>query len=151
LTAELQNLYQEMILDHQRHPRNFRAIAQPDRTARGYNPLCGDQVTVYLRLSGDVVCDVSFEGVGCAICTASASLMTEHVKGKSVQEIESLFDAFHTLMTDGREEAEPLDVPGKLRVFEGVRRFPIRVKCATLPWHTLRAALQGNGEMVSTE
>jgi len=151
LTSDLRDLYQEVILDHQRHPRNFRVIPQPDRVTHGRNPLCGDELTIYLKLEGDVVRDVSFQGFGCAICMSSASLMTEHLKGKSMDEIETLFGSFHALLTDGRNDAPDFESLGKLRVFEGVRQFPVRVKCATLPWHTLRAAVEGNGETVSTE
>jgi nitrogen fixation protein NifU and related proteins len=151
LSTDLRELYQEVILDHQRNPRNFRAIPQPDRVRTGHNPLCGDKVTVYLKLADGVVYDLSFQGVGCAICTSSASLMTEHLKGKSIEEIDKLFGAFHTLLTDGKDKDGDFDSLGKLRVFEGVRQFPVRVKCATLPWHTLRATIEGNGERVSTE
>jgi nitrogen fixation NifU-like protein len=147
----LRDLYQEVILDHQRNPRNFRAIPQPDRVTKGHNPLCGDELTIYLKLADDVVRDVSFQGVGCAICMSSASLMTEHLKGKSIDGIEAQLGSFHALLTDGRDKVRDFESLGKLRVFEGVRQFPVRVKCATLPWHTLRAAVKGNGETVSTE
>ena len=148
--TDLQDLYQELILDHGRRPRNFRPLEGANRSAQGYNPLCGDKVRVYVKLNGDIVEDVSFEGAGCAISTASASIMTETLKGKTREQAEELFQTFHDLVT-GREAQ--LDAPelGKLAVFSGVSEFPMRVKCATLSWHTLRAALGGNGEVVSTE
>jgi nitrogen fixation NifU-like protein len=151
VTANLRDLYQEVILDHQRSPRNFRVLLNPDGTSTGHNPLCGDQVTVYVKLGGDKIADVSFQGTGCAICTASASMMTDQVKGKPLDQVETLFEAFHGLVTGQANGADGLDSLGKLRVFSGVRQFPIRVKCATLPWHTLRAAIEGRGETVSTE
>lgn len=153
MSAGLRDLYQEMILDHQKSPRNFRELAEADRTAHGNNPLCGDKVTVYLKLDGDVVRDVSFQGAGCAICTSSASMMTGAIKGKSIAEIERLFGSFHTLLTDAPpdEDDDGVESLGKLRVFSGVRKFPIRVKCATLPWHTLLAAIRGSDNDVSTE
>ena len=146
--SDLRELYQTVILDHHKKPRNFRAQPDADRSAEGYNPLCGDQVTVYLKLDGDVVRDVSFQGAGCAISTASASMMTQVLKGKTRAEAEQLFRGFHDLLTtEGGSEREL----GKLAVFSGVREFPIRVKCATLAWHTLRAALEGKAKTVSTE
>jgi nitrogen fixation NifU-like protein len=151
MSADLRDLYQEVILDHQRNPRNFRVIPQPDRVSAGRNPLCGDEITVYVTLADGVVRDLSFQGTGCAICTASASLMTEHLKGKTVEEVGRLFDAFHGMLTDSASEASPLDSLGKLQVFEGVRQFPVRIKCATLPWHALRAAIENRDEVVSTE
>jgi nitrogen fixation NifU-like protein len=151
MTADLRDLYQEVILDHQRAPRNFRAPARADRTSHGSNPLCGDEVTVYLTLEGDRVADVSFQGAGCAICTASASMMTERIKSRSVDQVRALFDAFHELLTADGDDDGRSDALGKLAVFSGVRAFPIRVKCATLPWHTLQAALEGGRETVSTE
>jgi nitrogen fixation NifU-like protein len=148
--TDLQDLYQELILDHGRRPRNFRALDGATRSAEGYNPLCGDKVKIYVEMDGDVVKDISFEGAGCAISTASASIMTETMKGKTRAEAEELFQTFHDLVT-GRQAQ--LDAPelGKLAVFSGVSEFPIRVKCATLSWHTLRAALNGEGEVISTE
>jgi nitrogen fixation NifU-like protein len=148
--SDLRELYQEVILDHSKRPRNFHALPEANRKAEGYNPLCGDRETVYLELEGDVVKDVAFEGAGCAISTASASMMTESVKGKTRAEADALFERFRGLITG---EPEPQNAPdlGKLEVFAGVREFPIRVKCATLPWHTLKAALSGNGSTVSTE
>ena len=148
--TDLQDLYQELILDHGRRPRNFRPLDRATRSAEGYNPLCGDKVKVYVKMDDDVVRDISFEGAGCAISTASASIMTETLKGKTRAEAEELFQTFHDLVT-GRQAQ--LDAPelGKLAVFSGVSEFPIRVKCATLSWHTLRAALNGADEVISTE
>jgi nitrogen fixation NifU-like protein len=148
---ELRELYQSVILDHNKKPRNFREPSGVNRSSEGHNPLCGDHVTVHLELEGDVVKDVGFQGRGCAISTASASLMTEAVKGKSVREAKDLFERFHSLVTSrptDRVDAEDL---GKLSVFTGVREFPMRVKCATLCWHTLCSALGGGGEHVTTE
>ena len=132
-------LYQDIILDHGRHPRNFRKLDQPSHFAHGHNPLCGDRVTVFVSLDGDRIKDVSFEGRGCAISTASASLMTEAVKGKSRTDALALFDRVHSLLTD---DAAPSDELGKLAALSGVREFPARVKCASLCWHTLAAALR---------
>ncbi|HLF82845.1 MAG TPA: SUF system NifU family Fe-S cluster assembly protein [Blastocatellia bacterium] len=148
--TDLRDLYQELILDHGRRPRNFRPLDGATRSAEGYNPLCGDKVKVYVKMDGDIVKDISFEGAGCAISTASASIMTETLKGKTRAEAEELYQTFHDLVT-GRQAQ--LDAPelGKLAVFSGVSEFPIRVKCATLSWHTLRAALNGQGELISTE
>jgi nitrogen fixation NifU-like protein len=147
--GELRELYQEVILDHSKRPRNFGELAGANRRAEGYNPLCGDRETVFIRLEDDLLKDVGFRGAGCAISTASASMMTEAVKGKTRAQAEALFERFHDLITgkDGRNEPEL----GKLTVFSGVREFPVRVKCATLPWHTLRAALAGAQTTVSTE
>jgi nitrogen fixation NifU-like protein len=149
---ELRELYQATILDHNKKPRNFRAIEDADRTADGHNPLCGDKLTVYLTLDEDGrVSDVSFQGSGCAISTASASLMTELVKGKTVDEIEQDFQRFHEMVTSST--GSPVDVValGKLAVFSGVREYPMRVKCASLAWHTLRAAIEGRDEVAKTE
>ena len=148
--TDLQDLYQELILDHGRRPRNFRPLDGATRSAEGYNPLCGDKVKIYVKMDADIVKDISFEGAGCAISTASASIMTETLKGKTRAEAEELFETFHDLVT-GRQAQ--LDAPelGKLAVFSGVSEFPIRVKCATLSWHTMRAALNGEGEVISTE
>lgn len=144
----LRELYQEVIFDHNRSPRNFHEMPRADRVADGHNPLCGDQLTVFLRIENGVVADASFVGHGCAISTASASLMTETVKGRRVEEVEALFRDFHALLTD----APPADRDfGKLEVLAGVREFPARVKCATLAWHTLHNALGGTGEAASTE
>jgi nitrogen fixation NifU-like protein len=147
---ELGDLYQEVILDHNKRPRNFRASPQASHRAVGHNPLCGDRVTVYVDLDGDVLRDVAFEGSGCAISKASASMMTESLKGRTRAEAERLFRGFHRLVTgEGADGAGP-DL-GKLVVFSGVSEFPVRVKCATLAWHTLRAALENRREAVSTE
>jgi len=151
VTPELRDLYQEVILDHGRRPRNFRVLADADRRTEGYNPLCGDRLTLYLRLDGDVIRDVAFQGSGCAISTASASLLTETVVGKRVAEAEEIFGAFHALLTAGERGDGKAAALGKLEVFAGVGEFPARVKCATLPWHTLHAALQRREEPVTTE
>jgi nitrogen fixation protein NifU and related proteins len=135
---ELRDLYQEVILDHNRRPRNFGALADANRQAEGHNPLCGDRIRVFLHVEGDRVQGISFEGTGCAISQASASLMTEALQGKTVAEAHDLFAGFHQLVTSGSDDAGRL---GKLAVLAGVREFPIRVKCATLPWHTMEAAL----------
>jgi nitrogen fixation protein NifU and related proteins len=147
--ADLRELYQEVIFDHSKHPRNFHPIVDATRKAQGANPLCGDKLTVYLKLNGDFIEDVSFEGCGCAISTASASLMTESMKGKTISEVQHLFEAFHHAVTD--EHASAHDELGKLKVLCGVREFPARVKCATLAWHTLQAALNQQQGLVSTE
>jgi nitrogen fixation protein NifU and related proteins len=149
--SDLRELYQELIIDHSKRPRNFRALEAADRKLEGYNPLCGDKVTVFLELEHDRVKNVSFQGSGCAISTASASVMTESVKGKTVAEAEALFDVFHNLVTGKPPATGKTPELGKLAVFSGVSEFPARVKCATLAWHTLHAALQGKGETVSTE
>ena len=142
MTDELRDLYQEMILEHSRSPRNRRAMSAAERRAEGYNPLCGDQITVYVRLEGDRIADVSFEGHGCAISTASASILTEIVRGKTLAEAEAVFGRFHDLVTGKGAKGEL----GKLAVFGGVSEFPARVKCATLAWHTFRAALEDDPE-----
>jgi nitrogen fixation protein NifU and related proteins len=149
--SELRELYQELILDHSRHPRNYGALEGADRTAEGYNPLCGDQLTVYVKLDGDVIRDVRFCGSGCAISKASASLMTAALKGKTRAEAETLFGRFHGMVTGSPDAPADPEELGKLAVFAGVREFPVRVKCASLPWHTLRAALQGSADPVTTE
>ena len=147
--SELTDLYQEMILDHGRNPRNFRAMPDATAQAEGLNPLCGDHYHVYLRLDGERIADVSFEGAGCAISKASASLMTSTLKGKTVAEARETFERFHRMVVDGdREQAPSL---GKLAVLKGVCDFPTRVKCASLVWHTLQSALKGDGAPVSTE
>lgn len=148
--TDLHDLYQELILDHGRRPRNLRRLEEATRSAEGYNPLCGDKVKVYVHMDGDVVKDISFEGSGCAISTASASIMTETLKGKTRADVEKLFETFHDLVTGQQPKIDASDL-GKLEVFSGVSEFPVRVKCATLSWHTLREALKGNGEVVSTE
>jgi nitrogen fixation protein NifU and related proteins len=150
--GELRELYQEVILDHSKRPRNFGELPGANRSAEGYNPLCGDRETVFVRLEDDVLEDVGFRGTGCAISTASASMMTDAVKGRTRAEAETLFERFHRLITgqDGEKERAAPEL-GKLAVFSGVREFPVRVKCATLPWHTLKAALAGVDQTVSTE
>ncbi len=148
--ADLRELYQEVILDHNRRPHNFRELPDATRQAEGYNPLCGDRLTVYLRLDGEVVREATFIGSGCAISKASASLMTDSVKGKTVAETQALFDAFHRMLTSSGADEPPADL-GKLTVFAGVREFPARVKCASLAWHTLKAALTAESEPVTTE
>ena len=146
----LRELYQQVILDHNKNPRNFRTMEQPDGFAHGNNPLCGDQIDVYLKLTDGVVEDVSFDGNGCAICTSSASMMTTALKGKTEEEAQALFESFHNALTD--DEAHPEDVPlGKLEVLKGVKDYPVRVKCATLAWHTFDAALRKLKGDVSTE
>lgn len=147
----LGELYQQLIIDHNRHPRNFGPLEHASRTASGDNPLCGDRITLYLRVEDDVIRDIRFEGSGCAISQASASLMTTAVQGKRTAEALDLFRAFHAMLTGPREAPPDARRLGKLAAFAGVRAFPARVKCANLPWHTLRAALQGNGQPVSTE
>ncbi len=144
---DLRELYQEVIFDHNRNPRNFHPMPEADHHADGHNPLCGDQLTVYLRIEDDIVRDVSFVGHGCAISTASASLMTEAIKGKPVAEAEALFHDFHALLTDTPPERDF----GKLAVLSGVREFPARVKCATLAWHTLHNAIVGAQDQARTE
>ncbi len=147
--ADLRDLYQELIIDHGRRPRNFGPLPQANRRADGFNPLCGDRLTVYLRMAGGVIADARFEGIGCAISTASASLMTEALKGKTVAEAEALFAGFHALVTGVAPPA--VATLGKLTALAGVREFPARVKCATLAWHTLEAALHEEAQAVSTE
>jgi nitrogen fixation NifU-like protein len=149
--SDLRTLYQETILDHYKRPRNFGPLADADRHAEGYNPLCGDRVKLYLRLDGDRIAGISFEGAGCAISTASASLMTEAVAGLTRVEANALERRFHALLTGEAPAGE--DDLGKLEALSGVREFPIRIKCATLAWHALRAALaeQGAAARVSTE
>lgn len=144
----LRELYQEVIFDHNRSPRNFHKLDGANHVAEGHNPLCGDQLTVYLRLEGDRIADVSFVGHGCAISTASASLMTEAVKGRPVDEVEALFRDVHAMLTDADSPERDF---GKLVALSGVKEFPARVKCATLAWHTLHNALAGRGEKAKTE
>ena len=149
--SDLRDLYQELILDHSRRPRNRGQPAGHNRRVEGFNPLCGDRVTVYLVMDGDRLKDVGFEGSGCAISTASASTMTEVVKGKTRAEVQAIFDRLHDLVTGKAGPEEHLDELGKLAAFGGVSQFPMRVKCATLPWHTLQAAIEGKQDDVSTE
>jgi nitrogen fixation NifU-like protein len=153
--AELRDLYQEVILDHNKRPRNFRVMENADHRADGHNPLCGDRVTVFVRLTGDRIEDVSFQGSGCAISKASASLMTDSVKGQSLGQVDALFHDFQSMVTAAPDSDAVADNLGKLAVFAGVREFPSRVKCASLAWHALRAALKDTGTaapaVVSTE
>jgi len=149
--SALRELYQEVILDHNKSPRNFRTMAHADRRVEGYNPLCGDHYTIYLKMDGDVIADVSFEGKGCAISKASASVMSSVVKGKSKAEAELLFEKFHHLVTGEPDATDHIENLGKLAAFSGVSEFPARVKCATLAWHTLHAALASEEAVVSTE
>jgi nitrogen fixation NifU-like protein len=149
--ADLRDLYQELILEHSRAPRNYRELKTPDRKAEGYNPLCGDRFTVYLQMNGDSIQDISFQGSGCAISKASASMMTQTLKGKTRTEAQAFFSRFHKVVTGQSPSANGNQELGKLAVFSGVSEFPMRVKCATLAWHTLQAALEGKQDAVSTE
>lgn len=147
---DLKDLYQEIIVDHNRSPRNFGKLENADRSLEGFNPLCGDRLTLYLKINNDCIEDISFDGSGCAISVASASLMTEAMKGKSTSEAESIFNDFHQLVTtDGN--GTDLEALGKLAALAGVRAYPTRVKCATLCWHTLHSALEGEDRTISTE
>jgi nitrogen fixation NifU-like protein len=147
--SDLRELYQEQILEHSKTPRNFRELQNANHKAEGFNPLCGDHFTIYLDLEGDKIHDVTFQGSGCAISKASASMMTQSLKGKSREEAAKIFENFHNLVTGHADgDSESL---GKLAVFAGVSEFPVRVKCATLAWHTLQAALEGKQEKISTE
>lgn len=148
--SELNDLYQETILEHNKNPRNFREIEGADGTADGNNPLCGDALRVYVKMDGDTVSDVAFKGSGCAISKASASMMTQKIKGKTRDEAEVLFDQFHRMVTGGLDVEKDENHLGRLKIFAGVLEFPARVKCASLSWHTLTAALHGE-ETVSTE
>lgn len=147
---DLKDLYRDVIVDHNRNPRNFRVMPDADRHAEGFNPLCGDRLTLYVRLEGDTIRDVSFEGSGCAISVASASLLTESVKGRPIAEAERLFRTMHQLLTSPDASIDPVPL-GKLGALSGVREFPARVKCASLCWHTLDAALHSQAEPVCTE
>ena len=149
--ADLRDLYQEVILDHHKKPRNFHKLEHANRQADGFNPLCGDKVSVYMQIENGIVKDIGFIGTGCAISTASASMMTESLRGKTESEARAIFERFHTLITNHSEpQPDPASL-GKLAVFSGVREYPVRVKCATLAWHTMRAALEGSRETVATE
>ena len=148
MSPDLRDLYQEVVLDHGRNPRNFRRVEGANRRAEGINPLCGDEITVYVKLAGEVIEDIGFEGQGCAISKASASLMTGALKKKTRAEAEALFGRVHAMLTGGKVDAGEL---GKLAVLGGVSEFPARVKCASLAWHTLRSALDGAAAPVSTE
>ncbi|HUL10567.1 MAG TPA: SUF system NifU family Fe-S cluster assembly protein [Methylococcaceae bacterium] len=147
---QIRDLYQEVVFDHNRNPRNFRVMADANRKIEGFNPLCGDRITLYVKINRGVIEDVSFQGSGCAISTASASLMTEIVRGQTESEAHHLFELFHRITT-GREESANLEELGKLAVLAGVRAYPARVKCATLAWHSLEAAMKNQGESVTTE
>ena len=151
MNSDLRDLYQEVVLDHSRKPRNFGKLEGANRTAQGFNPLCGDRVTVYLKLRNGAIDEIRFEGSGCAISKASASLMTGALKGKQVAEAADLFRRFHLLVTQGPNEAEEPESLGKLVALSGVWEFPARVKCATLAWHTLKSALSEGGATVTTE
>jgi nitrogen fixation NifU-like protein len=148
--SDLRELYQEVILDHHRRPRNFGALENANCRSEGYNPLCGDRVTIYAIVEDEVIQDVHFDGTGCAICMASTSVMTEAIKGRTLAEMEALFGSFHELVTGPPDETADTEGLGKLAVFFGVREFPVRVKCATLAWHTLKAAIEGRSD-VTTE
>lgn len=149
---DLRELYQATILEHNKRPRNFARLDHPTHEADGHNPLCGDSLTLYARVGADgKLAEVSFQGTGCAISKASASLMTEHVKGKTIPEIERDYERFHALVTAPPGTAPTTEGLGKLAVFSGVREYPVRVKCATLAWHALRAALDAKGETAKTE
>jgi nitrogen fixation NifU-like protein len=151
VSSELRDLYQEVVIDHSKKPRNFRKPEGANRSAEGINPLCGDEITVYLKLSGEVIEDIGFQGAGCAISKASASLMTAALKNKTRAEAEALFQRVHSMVSEGpKSKVDPQEL-GKLAVLSGVWEFPARVKCATLAWHTLRSALDGAGAPVSTE
>jgi nitrogen fixation NifU-like protein len=149
--SDLRDLYQDVILEHSKAPRNFRVQPAANHKAEGFNPLCGDRFTIYVTLDGDKISDVSFQGSGCAISKASASMMTQSVKGKTLAEAEKLFARFHEMVTGKEESGASESEIGKLTVFSGVSEFPVRVKCATLAWHTLHAALEGKQDAVSTE
>ena len=144
---DLTDLYQQLILDHSKSPRNFRVLPDANRTAQGTNPICGDNYTLYAKMDGDVVQEISFQGSGCAISKASASILTESLKGKTRAEVKSLFDKVHDLVTTGNLDGDV----GKLAALAGVHKFPVRIKCAILPWHAALAAVEGKGETVSTE
>src|SRR5688572_23910295 len=151
MLSDLDDLYQQVILDHGRKPRNFHALDDATGKAEGFNPLCGDRVTVYLRRDNGHIADAAFTGKGCAICTASASMMTQVVKGKSIDEVHAIFEGFHHVLTADASTTQQAEALGKLAVFGGVKKYPVRVKCATLPWHTLKAAIENHHEPVSTE
>ena len=148
--SELSELYQQVILDHNKKPRNFRKLEQANHSAEGFNPLCGDHLTIYVDLEDNSVKEIAFEGSGCAISKAAASMMTQAVKGKSREQAEELFNEFHSMVTGELDEETEENKLGNLRIFAGVREFPVRVKCATLPWHTLHAALNDE-QHASTE
>ena len=146
-----QELYQEIVMDHNRRPRNFGSMTDSTATSEGFNPLCGDQITLFLKVSEDIVEDISFEGVGCAISKSSASMMTEGVKGKSVEEALTVFEAFREMITAKSDGSKDSEILGDLEILKGVAQYPTRIKCATLSWHTRQAALQGTERDISTE
>ncbi len=150
MISEIGELYQEVIIDHSKRPRNFRVLEKPDRQAEGYNPLCGDRLVLYVKMDGERIAEISFQGSGCAISTASASIMTSELKGKTTKEAQEIFEKFHQMVT-GAPNGAWEEKLGKLTVFSGVSQFPVRVKCASLCWHTLKAALEEKKETVSTE
>ena len=149
--SDLRDLYQEVILDHNKKPRNFHRLEHANRQADGYNPLCGDKLSVFVQVENGIVKDIGFIGAGCAISTASASMMTESLKGRTESEAKAIFERFHHLVTNHSDPLPDPSTMGKLAVFSGVREYPVRVKCATLAWHTMRAALEGSKETVATE
>lgn len=149
--SELRELYQEMVLDHNSRPRNFRKLEGATHQSEGFNPLCGDRITLYLQMEGDLIEDVAFQGTGCAISRASASMMTQSIKGKTIEQAEEIFAAFHRMVTRNVGETYESDDLGDLEVLSGVAEFPSRVKCASLSWHTLNAALENKAQKVSTE
>lgn len=152
MNNELRDLYQQVILDHNKSPKNFREIENPDKEAEGFNPLCGDHLHLYINMDGEIVKDISFKGNGCAISKASASLMTTVIKGKTIKESEEFFEKFHSLVTGNLKDENQIEQLGKLAVFQGVQEFPARVKCASLAWHTLIAALKNETKQsVTTE
>tara|TARA_B100001105_G_scaffold176294_1_gene142079 strand:+ start:139 stop:591 length:453 start_codon:yes stop_codon:yes gene_type:complete len=148
---DLEDLYQEIVMDHNRRPRNFGHIKNPTNSAEGFNPLCGDQITLQLRLEDGLVSDVAFSGVGCAISKSSASMMTEELKGKTLDHAENLFEAFRKMITRKLGDSYDSDLLGDLEILQGVSRYPARIKCATLAWHTLHSAIQDENDVVSTE
>ena len=148
---DLQELYQEFVLDHSRRPRNFRKLEDPDWTGEGFNPLCGDQITLYLKIDDDIISEVGFEGVGCAISKASASMMTEGIKGKSKAEAKKIFDEFRRMITNGSGGDIDVELLGDMEILSGVSKYPARIKCAILSWHTLNSALTDSNQTVSTE
>ena len=149
--GDLRELYQEVILDHSKNPRNFHVLPNANHQAEGFNPLCGDRMTLYIQMQGEQIKDIAFQGSGCAISKSSASVMTATLKGKTLQEAEDLFNQFHLLVAGKAADTFDGKNLGKLAIFSGVREFPARVKCATLAWHTLRAALKGDERTISTE
>ena len=148
---DLEDLYQEIVMDHNRRPRNFGEIKNPTNFADGFNPLCGDQITLQLHLEDGLVSDVAFRGVGCAISKSSASMMTEELKGKTLDHAENLFEAFRKMITRNPGDSYDSDILGALEIFQGVSRYPARIKCATLAWHTLHSAIHDENEVISTE